>query len=178
MSSQRTHVFSLTDNTIWAKGFNDCNESAFRSGVNHVWIQWYAITQRFRIGLAKDGDEPYDIITLEDAKKTKKVGSEYKPKIQIQYSNRDGKPCTVTLEPCDDNKRITEYKKCMSPGEMNFTSQKEWVDKIMDWFYLKIAHGEAKLEDIPPKIGGKKPRKKIRKNTRRKNTKRKKWKVN
>jgi len=152
MSNVSTHASSQLkeNNIIWAKGFNTCNKSPLiRTGVNHVWIQWYPITQMFRIGLAKDikkyldseGKQFYDIITLDNIMNNLQIIDEDtdKPKIQIRY-NRDGNPCTVTLEPCDEDKRkIYINNKCM-----NFTSQIDWVEKIEKWFNLKIPEEKEK----------------------------------
>jgi hypothetical protein len=152
MSNVSTHASSQLkeNNIIWAKGFNTCNKSPLiRTGVNHVWIQWYPITQMFRIGLAKDieqyldseGKQFYDIITLDNIMNNLQIIDEDtdKPKIQIRY-NRDGNPCTVTLEPCDEDKRkIYINNKCM-----NFTSQIDWVEKIEKWFILKIPEEKEK----------------------------------
>lgn len=138
-------ILQTTDKTIWAKAFNDCNKSSFRTGVNHVWIKWYPGTTRsgyFRMGLAATGgpgaggksEKILDASNFND--NIKIVGTEYEPKIQIKYIRND-KYCSVTLEPCDETKRTTVYKNCLTPG-IGFESQKEWVDHVMLWFNNKI----------------------------------------
>jgi len=70
----------------------------------------------FKMGLAKEGgpgagvksEKILDASNFND--NIKIVGTEYEPKIQIQYIRND-KSCTVTLEPCDETKRTTVYKK-------------------------------------------------------------------
>ena len=143
-------ILLTTDKTIWTKAFNNCNKSTIRTGVNHVWIRWYPGSTRsgyFRMGLAKDGgpggggksEKILDASTFKD--NIKIVVVEGEPKIQITY-NRDDKPCTVTLEPCDETKR-QEYKNCLTPG-IGFESKKEWVESVMLWFNNKIMEQESK----------------------------------
>jgi hypothetical protein len=143
-------ILLTTDKTIWTKAFNNCNKSTIRTGVNHVWIRWYPGSTRsgyFRMGLAKDGgpggggksEKILDASTFKD--NIKIVVVEGEPKIQITY-NRDDKPCTVTLEPCDETKR-KEYKNCLTPG-IGFESKKEWVESVMLWFNNKIMEQESK----------------------------------
>ena len=153
-------ILQTTDSTIWTKAFNDCNKSGFRSGVNHVWIKWYPGTTRsgyFRMGLAKEGgpgaggksEKILDASNFKD--NIKIVGTEFEPKIQIQYIRND-KSCTVTLEPCDETKRTTVYKNCLTPG-IGFESQKEWVDSVMLWFNNKIMEdGISKKKPTTPPI--------------------------
>jgi hypothetical protein len=144
--------------TLWAKAYNDCNQSTFKSGENHVWIRWYQTSKYFKMGLAKDGppggggksEKILNVINVDNPEFIQIVGPESKtPKIQIKY-NRDGKICTVTLEPCDETKRTTQYNNCLTPG-FAFTTQKDWVDKVMNWFkYKKLSLKEGNKSTTTP----------------------------
>lgn len=142
---------TMDQTTLWAKANNDCNKSTFKSGENHVWIRWYSPLKYFKMGLAKDGGPggggKSEVIlnanNVDNPEFIQIVGPDYEPKIQIKYK-RAGKICTVTLEPCDETKRTTQYKDCLTPVYA-FTTQKEWVDQVMDWFkYKKLISTKTK----------------------------------
>lgn len=150
--SSRIKILSSDDSTLWAKAYNDCNKSTFKSGENHVWIRWYKTSKYFTMGLAKDGPPGgggkseiiLNVNNVDNPEFIQIVGPESKtPKIQIKY-NRDGKICTVTLEPCDETKRTTQYKNCLTPVYA-FITQKDWVDQVMNWFkYKKLISTKTK----------------------------------
>ena len=149
---------TLDQTTLWAKAYNDCNKSTFKSGENHVWIRWYSTLNYFKMGLAKDGPPGgggkseiiLNVNNVDNPEFIQIVGPESKtPKIQIKY-NRDGKICTVTLEPCDETKRTTQYKNCLTPG-FAFRTQKDWVDQVMNWFkYKKLISTKTKTKTTTP----------------------------
>ena len=144
--SKRIPIKILTSDktTLWAKAYNDCNKSTWRSGENHVWIRWYKSCKYFKMGLAKDGipgggrnkgEIILNVNNVDNPEFIQIVGTDYEPKIQIKY-NRGAEICTVTLEPCDETKRTTQYKDCLTP-EISFETQKDWVNQVMRWFEYK-----------------------------------------
>ena len=86
---------TLDQTTLWAKAYNDCNKSTFKSGENHVWIRWYSTLNYFKMGLAKDGPPGgggkseiiLNVNNVDNPEFIQIVGPESKtPKIQIKYN--------------------------------------------------------------------------------------------
>lgn len=142
--------------------YNSCNKGSFRSGFNHVQINFvYKKPLGGRLG---DTDKPYRAgeayyvmeYSQNIPKREGRLPSQFKDtptaiqlpletfnppkfqnnKIEVTYTDKKGKECNVLLGPCNTPEKEQKYK-CPVRGK-DFADDEDWKDKVNIWFKTRF----------------------------------------